>query len=157
MTTKETHLHEGTASGDSSPNLRGCVASTVTAAIVFDAAGRILVGLRPAGKRLGGLWEFPGGKLEAGETPEACLARELHEELGVDARVGAFIGESVHTYEFGTIRLVAYEAIVETGEPAPLDHDRLDWVLPATLDAVNLTPADRPLLPAIRAFAGART
>jgi len=66
------------------------------------------------------------------------------------------IGENVHTYEFGTIRLVAFEAVIESGEPAPLDHERLDWILPASLEAVNLTPADRPLLPAILAFAGAR-
>ncbi len=128
----------------------------MTAAILFDDLGRVLVGLRPVGKRLAGLWEFPGGKLEAGETPEECLVRELREELGVAVRVGVLIGENVHTYEFGTIRLVAFEAVIESGEPAPLDHERLDWILPASLEAVNLTPADRPLLPAILAFAGAR-
>jgi 8-oxo-dGTP diphosphatase len=129
---------------------------TVTAAIILDDRGRVLVGLRPADKRLGGLWEFPGGKLEPGETPEACLARELLEELGVTARIGVFIGESVHNYEFGTIRLVAYEAIIEGGRPSPLDHARLDWVAPEALSGIELTPADRPLLPVICAFAAAR-
>jgi len=129
---------------------------TVTAAILFDDRGRVLVGQRPAGKRLGGLWEFPGGKLEPGETPEACLARELHEELGVTARIGVLLGESVHTYEFGTIRLVAYEAVCESGAPRPLDHQKLDWVAPGALADLDLTPADRPLLPAICAFAVAR-
>jgi len=129
----------------------------VTAGIVFDDLGRVLVGLRPAGKRLGGLWEFPGGKLEPGETPEACLARELLEELGVAARIGAFIGESIHDYEFGTIRLLAFEATIGTVAPRPLDHERLDWIPPLALADVDLTPADRPLLPAIAAFAAARS
>ena len=105
---------------------------------------------------MGGLWEFPGGKVEPGETPEACLARELREELGVAARIGAFIGESIHTYEFGTIRLLAFEATIETGAPQPLDHERLSWIAATQLAAVDLTPADRPLLPAICAFAATR-
>ncbi len=129
---------------------------TVTAAILFDDLGRVLVGLRPAGKKLGGLWEFPGGKLEPGETPEACLARELFEELGVAAQIGAFIGESIHDYEFGTIRLLAYAATVASGTPRPLDHERLSWIPPSALADVDLTPADRPLLPAICTFAAAR-
>ncbi len=130
--------------------------TTVTAAILLDAHGRVLVGLRPAGKRLGGLWEFPGGKLEPEETPEACLARELREELGVVVKVGPRLDECEHTYDFGTIRLVAYAVELVAGAPAALDHERLDWVAPADLDALALTPADRPLLPAIRAHAAAR-
>lgn len=126
------------------------------AAVILDDRGRVLVGLRRAGKRLGGLWEFPGGKLEPGETPEAGLARELKEELGVGARVGARLDECVHTYEFGTIRLVAFAVELVDGTPTALDHERLDWVATADLEALALTPADRPLLPAIRAHAAAR-
>ena len=114
------------------------------------------MGLRPVGKRLGGLWEFPGGKLEPGETPEACLVREIKEELGVTAHVGARLDECVHAYEFGTIRLIAFAVELVDGSPAPLDHERLDWVDPEALDTLELTPADRPLLPAIRAHAVAR-
>lgn len=128
----------------------------VTAAILLDGQGRVLVGLRPAGKRLGGLWEFPGGKLEPGETPEACLAREIKEELGVVVDVGPRIDECEHTYDFGTIRLAAYAVELVEGAPTALDHERLDWVSPADLDALALTPADRPLLPAIRAHAASR-
>lgn len=149
MTCEETQVHDGTNSRDA--------ASTVTAAILLDARGRVLVGLRRVGKRLGGMWEFPGGKLEPGETPEACLARELAEELGVVVTVGPRIDECMHTYDFGMIRLVAFAVELVDGASTPLDHEHLDWVASADLEALAFTPTDCPLLPAIRAHAASRS
>ncbi len=114
--------------------------------------GRVLVGRRPVGKRLGGFWEFPGGKPAPHETPEHCLARELQEELGVTAIIGQHIAEVEHAYDFGVIRLVAFEVVSATGEPVALDHEELRWVPMEELDSLDLTPADIPLLPAIRRF-----
>ena len=87
---------------------------TVTGAILFRG-GKLLIARRPTADNLANKWEFPGGKVEAGETPEACLARELDEELGIEVRVGAFLGESVYHYEHGAIRLLAYRTSWKTG------------------------------------------
>lgn len=123
---------------------------TVVAAVAFDSARRVLAGRRPAAKKLGGLWEFPGGKVEPGETPEAALARELHEELGVLCQVGALLGETTYAYDFGTIRLLAYETFLDSMELQCLSHDDLRWVPVNELERLEWTPADRPLLPLVR-------
>lgn len=117
----------------------------VTAAIWIEA-GRVLVARRPVGPPQGGQWEFPGGKIEPHETPEACLQRELREELGVDVTVGPFFAESLYPYANGTIRLLAYR--VHRAAPGDLHrhvHDELRWVTAAELDAIDFLPADIPL------------
>jgi len=118
---------------------------TVTAAILAKD-GRILIARRPASSRLANKWEFPGGKIEGGETPEACLARELKEELDIEVSVGAFLGESVYHYRHGSIRLLAYQTYWDTGEIDPKDHDEIRWVSLAELDCYEFAPADVPFV-----------
>ncbi len=115
----------------------------VTAAIL-QRNGKILIARRKQGRHAG-KWEFPGGKVDAGETPEACLARELHEEFGIDVEVGAAFAESVYDYRHGTIRLLAYHVYWDGDELQPRDHDKFVWLPPAELPAYDLLPADLPL------------
>ena len=126
---------------------------TVTAAIL-EKDGRILAARRKLRKHLAGYWEFPGGKLEGGETPQQCLARELQEELGIVAAIGDFVAESIYDYGHQKVRLVAYRATHLNGEFNPKDHDELKWLLPAELNTLKWAPADIPLLDAIRDVAG---
>jgi 8-oxo-dGTP diphosphatase len=116
----------------------------VTAAIAMRD-GRVLIARRRAGERLAGLWEFPGGKLEAGETPQSCLARELQEEFGVVARVGAFFMSSIHHYGDGAIDLRAYFVAWPDGSHPLHAHDAVAWVDPDALLAYPLAPADIPI------------
>ena len=118
----------------------------VGAAIVSGAT--VLAARRKPPHRFAGGWEFPGGKVEAGESDAAALARECVEELGVDVAVGACLGVVAD----GGIELVLYAAELVRGEPAPLvDHDALRWLTAAELDDVDWLPVDRDLLPAVRA------
>jgi 8-oxo-dGTP diphosphatase len=110
----------------------------VAAALIRD--GRVLAAHRrsPSG------WEFPGGKVEPGESETAALVRECREELGVDVEVGAFVGSSAIS---AGVELRLYLARVAAGEPTALaDHDELRWVAPSELGALEWLPADRPLL-----------
>jgi 8-oxo-dGTP diphosphatase len=121
----------------------------VTAAIL-RREGLVLLARRPPGDRLAGKWEFPGGKLEAGETPPQCLARELAEELGVAVHIGAFVASTVHRYPHATIELLAYEVrLADEREPSARAHDALAWVAPADLLAWDLAEADIPLARAL--------
>ena len=128
---------------------------TVTAAIL-EKDGRILAARRKPGKHLAGYWEFPGGKLEGGETPQQCLARELEEELGIIAVIDDFVAESIYDYGYQKVRLIAYRATHLKGEFNPKDHDELKWLLPAELDTLKWAPADIPLLEAIRNISSSR-
>ena len=122
----------------------------VTAALIADAQGRLLVARRGPGRHLEGLWEFPGGKIEPGESPQACLARELHEELGIAATIGALRASCVHAYERVTIELLAYDAVWVSGALTLKDHDALEWVEPARLLDLALAPADVPIARALQ-------
>lgn len=124
----------------------------VAAAIVRD--GRVLAALRGPGMKLAGHWELPGGKVEPGEPDRAALRREILEELGVEVRVGEGLGESVFAYEVVTVRLVAYACALETGEPAPTEHERIGWFSADELDPLTWAPADVPLLDAVRVRLG---
>ena len=122
------------------------------AAAIIIRNGRVLVCRRAEGERLAGFWEFPGGKLEAGESLCECLERELREELGVDARAGEEIGRSRYSYEHGEIELVGLMTELPSGEMnasgAELRlsvHDQLIWAAADELLALNLAPADIPL------------
>ena len=111
--------------------------------------GRILIGKRKVGT-FAGKWEFPGGKMEPGETPEQCLARELTEELGVRARIGKLFLSTRHTYSHMAIEFVTYEAEIVSGEPRLRDHNELRWVLPAELCLYDFPEADRPVVEKLR-------
>jgi 8-oxo-dGTP diphosphatase len=118
---------------------------TVTAAILARQ-GKILIARRRASSHLANKWEFPGGKVEGGETPEACLARELKEELDIEAGIGAFLGESVYHYPHGSIRLLAYRAYWDGGKIDANVHDEIRWVSLAELDCYEFAPADVPFV-----------
>ena len=104
---------------------------SVTAGIIWKEnlpGGELLIARRPASGLLGGLWEFPGGKQQAGESLEGCLIRELHEELGVGVEVGQPVGTFRHAYTHFRVTLHAFHCWLTTGEPAPLSADELKWV-----------------------------
>ena len=105
---------------------------------------------RSPGENLGGFWEFPGGKVENGETPEECLARELYEELGILTRIGEKCAESSHQYDHGNFRIVAYLVEWIAGEPRPNVHDRLEWVEIDDIDGHQLLPADISIFASLR-------
>jgi 8-oxo-dGTP diphosphatase len=119
----------------------------VGAAIV--RAGRVLAARRSAPAAVEGGWEFPGGKVEPGESDVDALVRECREELGVDIRVGPLLGVGAP----GGVMLRVYRTSLAAGEPRPLqDHDELRWLVADELDTVAWLPADRPLLLAVRAL-----
>ncbi len=118
---------------------------TVTAAVLFKD-GKLLIARRPAADPLANKWEFPGGKMETGETPEACLARELKEELGIEVEVGSFLGESIHRYQHGSIRLLAFQACWQNGELEPKVHSAIAWASVVELDHYDFAPADVPFV-----------
>ncbi|MBK8095284.1 MAG: (deoxy)nucleoside triphosphate pyrophosphohydrolase [Verrucomicrobiaceae bacterium] len=107
-----------------------------------------LLARRPPGKRLGGLWEFPGGKVEPGELPEAALHRELAEELGCTVRVLAEFAAVDHVYEWGAIRLLPFLCELAPGstEPVAHEHTELAWSALQDLENYELAPADLPVL-----------
>ena len=122
---------------------------TVTAAII-QKENRIFAARRVAGKHLEGLWEFPGGKLEPGESPEECLTRELVEEFGIESHVGRYLGESIYDYGEKVIQLKAYHVTHIKGEFQLTDHDELRWLSAEQLHEVEWAPADIPLLKMVR-------
>jgi len=122
----------------------------VMAAVMHDAEGRVLLAQRPAGKHLAGMWEFPGGKLEPGETPLAALTRELHEELGVTLQhAEPLIRVPCHHVE-RELLLDTWQTDQWDGVPQSLEGQALLWWLPAQVDPAMLAPADRAILQAVR-------
>lgn len=118
---------------------------TVTAGILLKGA-RVFIAKRKTTGRLPGKWEFPGGKVEPGETPEEGLQRELSEELDIEAIVGNRLGENVHRYEFGTVRLLFYRVYWDGGEISSKDHDEYAWAPLDELTSYDFAPADRPFV-----------
>jgi 8-oxo-dGTP diphosphatase len=119
-------------------------------AAVLEKNGRWLIAKRKSGDRFAGLWEFPGGKLEAGETPEEGLIRELAEELGIGVRVGSCLG-SVRYFSPGlAIELIAYAVFHLAGSFCLQDHDEVRWVAPSEIGRFALTEPDRLLLQKLR-------
>jgi len=117
----------------------------VAAGLVFRA-GRLLITQRPVGGHLAGLWEFPGGKLESGETWEVALQRELREELGIDVEVGRQFSEVKHTYPGKRVHLRFFVCRLVGGEPRPLGCAALVWVTAEELEHYEFPAADRQLL-----------
>jgi 8-oxo-dGTP diphosphatase len=122
----------------------------VMAGVLLDGTGRVLLAQRPAGKHLAGFWEFPGGKLEAGETPLAALARELLEELGIHVRSAEALIRLPWRYGDRELLLDAWRVSSWRGEPRSLEAQPLQWLLPARVDPMILAPADRVILAELR-------
>lgn len=108
--------------------------------------GRLLLAQRPEGTHLAGLWEFPGGKREPGETWEACLRRELREELGIEAEVDDCVFEQSHDYPSRRVILRFFRCRIRGGEPTGLEGQRLAWVTASEMGAYTFLPADAGLV-----------
>ena len=124
----------------------------VAAAALVDVDGRVLICQRPEGKQLAGLWEFPGGKVEAGETPEECLIRELNEELGVAVKpacLAPFVFAS-HSYESFHLLMPLYLIRRWDGFVQRREHAALAWVKPSQFPDYPMPPADEPLCAYLR-------
>ena len=124
----------------------------VVAVALVDVDGRVLLAQRPAGKAMAGLWEFPGGKVQAGETPEAALIRELKEELDIDvteACLAPFTFAS-HRYERFHLLMPLYVCRRWQGMVTAREGQQLAWVRPAKLDQYQMPPADKPLVAMLR-------
>jgi 8-oxo-dGTP diphosphatase len=124
----------------------------VAAAALIDADGRVLICKRPQGKQLAGLWEFPGGKVEAGETPEDCLIRELDEELGIKvahACLAPFVFAS-HGYDSFHLLMPLYLCRRWEGVVVAREHEAITWVRPNKLSDYPMPPADAPLVAWLR-------
>jgi 8-oxo-dGTP diphosphatase len=124
----------------------------VAAVALIDADGRVLLAQRPEGKAMAGLWEFPGGKVEQGETPEAALIRELREELGIDtvASCLAPLTFASHGYENFHLLMPLFACRKWEGIPQPREGQRLAWARAEALRDYPMPPADLPLLPILR-------
>lgn len=122
----------------------------VCAAVILRS-GMVLLARRGPGRRRAGKWEFPGGRVEDGETPAAALKRELREELGIEAEVGAEIARTRHVEDFGEIELIGLLVSKFSGEIRLVDHDRIAWVTAQRLLEYDLAPADVPIAQAVAA------
>lgn len=126
-------------SNNSQPPVEVCAA-------VIQYQDKILITLRPEGKRLGGYWEFPGGKIETGESAQNALKRELREELDIEIEVGALIETVHHSYEWGDVRILAYSCLWTNGTIRHLEVADHRWVAPANLLDYDILPADQPII-----------
>jgi 8-oxo-dGTP diphosphatase len=126
----------------------------VVAAALIDADGRILLQRRPPGRAMAGLWEFPGGKVEEGETPEAALVRELEEELAIGVEAAGLIPACFASApnEDRHMILLLYLCRTWQGEPQALDASALMWARPAEMRALDMPPADQPLIALLEAL-----
>jgi len=121
----------------------------VVACALVDADGRVLIAQRPEGKQLAGLWEFPGGKVEPGETPEETLVRELREELDIETKVACLapLTFASHAYETFNLLMPLYVCRRFWGTPRPMEAQALKWVRPKQMRDYPMPPADAPLIP----------
>jgi 8-oxo-dGTP diphosphatase len=126
----------------------------VAACALVDADGRVLLARRPEGKKMAGLWEFPGGKLHPGETPEAALIRELKEELGIDVAAACLapFAFASHDYEGFHLLMPLFVCRRWKGTPTPRENQTLTWVRASKLSQYEMPPADKPLIPLLRDF-----
>ncbi len=124
----------------------------VTAAALIDGDGRVLLARRPSGKDMAGLWEFPGGKLNEGETPEAALVRELKEELSIDVETSCLAPIAFSSMKSAGFHLLVllYACRKWKGAARPLEAEALAWVRPTEFQGYEMPPADRPLAAQLR-------
>ncbi|PLS22808.1 (deoxy)nucleoside triphosphate pyrophosphohydrolase [Neptunicoccus cionae] len=124
----------------------------VSAVALIDKDGRVLLAQRPEGKSLAGLWEFPGGKVEAGETPEHALIRELEEELGINTWTSCLapLTFASHSYDDFHLLMPLYACRKWEGIPAPKENQVLKWVRPNEMSSYPMPPADIPLIAMLR-------
>ena len=124
----------------------------VSAVALVDPEGRVLLAQRPAGKSMAGLWEFPGGKVEANETPEHALIRELQEELGIDTWQSCLapLTFASHSYDDFHLLMPLFICRKWAGIPAPKEGQTLKWVRPKDMRNYAMPPADLPLIPILR-------
>ena len=118
----------------------------VVAAVIRDATGKILLTRRPDGSHMGGLWEFPGGKVEAGEAPIAALERELDEELAIAVKIGSPLTFAIHEEPGMRIVLLFFAATLGNARPKPLEDQQIAWVAPGDLPSYPTPPADAELI-----------
>ncbi len=124
----------------------------VSAVALIDIDGRVLLAQRPEGKAMAGLWEFPGGKVEDGETPESALIRELHEELGIDTRASCLapLAFASHSYPDFHLLMPLFACRRWEGTVVPREGQQLSWARPAEMRKFPMPPADEPLIPILR-------
>lgn len=144
----EAHPMPSQAANGAENHAHGCVSSrsddavirVVGAAVIHD--GKVLCACRPEGKPLAGLWEFPGGKIEQGETPERALHREIIEELGCEIEVGRRLCVSTQRYDFGVVELAVFVCRLARGEVHAMEHQQVCWMDPEDLRQLAWAPAD---------------
>ncbi|MBM08684.1 MAG: 8-oxo-dGTP diphosphatase MutT [Magnetovibrio sp.] len=126
----------------------------VVAAALVDIDGRVLLQQRPYDKQMGGLWEFPGGKLIEGESPESALIRELKEELGIDVSTSCLAPFTFASYKYTEFQLLmpVYLCRIWDGLPMAREGQKLKWVLPRNMNELSMPPADHPLVGFLRDF-----
>lgn len=129
---------------------------TDVVAVLLCRKGKFLICRRPASKARGLLWEFPGGKIEPGESGPQALERECREELGVTVAVEELVAETVHSYPDISIRLLLYRAFLVQGEPALLEHSAFAWITAEELGQYDFSPADQALLPSVKGAMAAK-
>ena len=120
--------------------------TVVTAAVIRDREGRVLLARRPAGKHMAGLWECPGGKVKTRESPRAALIRELREELGIEAFPHTTLTPVPHAYPWITIELIPFICSLENGEPHPHEHAEVRWLDRESAEELSWAPADVPVV-----------
>jgi len=137
---------------DPSPSAPRALPVIEVAAGLILREGRYLIARRKADSHLGGLWEFPGGKREAGESLTDCLQRELREELGIDVKGPVHFRMIRHEYPGKTVELHFFRCTIRRGEARALDCEEIRWVSPGELTNYEFPPADRPLLEVLQAL-----
>ncbi|MEY4760852.1 MAG: hypothetical protein RLZZ200_708 [Pseudomonadota bacterium] len=126
----------------------------VVAAVLVDRTGRLLIAQRPPGKWQAGRWEFPGGKIEAGESADQAVVRELAEELGVRVDASRHLADFRHDYADRSVEIGLWLVLRHEGEPRGMDGQALRWVAVAELDRCDLLEADLPMVPVLRQALG---
>jgi 8-oxo-dGTP diphosphatase len=135
---------------ENKPSLPPQTLPVAVCAAVIEQQGKILLTKRPEGKRQGGFWEFPGGKIDAGESPHHSLKRELQEELAIEIEVGPVLETVYHHYEWGSVLIIAYWCRWLAGEIQHIEVADHAWVLPEQFAEYQILPADQPILDKLR-------